>query len=375
MLASKTKDFFVFLTLNVALALPALIAVWMIRTPQKIVIGPGTSPFGYTISLALFVVPCAIFGTWTLWTVHSRLRRRAFALTIALLCPLGFLLDLLFGRLFLTFPNQDAVLARRWPWALIPAYDGHGPTTAWIAGLLNPVNWHRFIPIEEFIFYSLGFVAMLLIYVWGDAILFKRHKVDPWQSIPKLFQGWRSSAASWLVIGALLFSIAFAIRKSQPPENAFPGYFLFLLLVAILPSMVCFHVSYHFINWRALTVGWLFILAISQFWEGTLGVPYEWWGYNPNQMMGIFIKPQCLLPIEAVLVWSLGSWTTVVLYEFILAILQLKKGPGLEKRKVSSLYRKDSTAHSLHRLKDEYALRQPPDFPDRQIECGEITRP
>ena len=43
-------------------------------------------------------------------------------------------------------------------------------------------------------------------------------------------------------------------------------------------------------------------------------------------MMGFFIKPECELPIEAVLVWSLSSWTTIVVYERILAALNLKGG-------------------------------------------------
>jgi hypothetical protein len=38
-------------------------------------------------------------------------------------------------------------------------------------------------------------------------------------------------------------------------------------------------------------------------------------------MMGIFFKPYCDLPIEAVLVWTLASWTTVIIYETILTAL------------------------------------------------------
>ncbi|TMH06694.1 MAG: hypothetical protein E6H67_05590 [Betaproteobacteria bacterium] len=38
-------------------------------------------------------------------------------------------------------------------------------------------------------------------------------------------------------------------------------------------------------------------------------------------MMGIFFKPYCDLPIEAVLVWTLASWTTVIIYETILTAI------------------------------------------------------
>jgi hypothetical protein len=37
--------------------------------------------------------------------------------------------------------------------------------------------------------------------------------------------------------------------------------------------------------------------------------------------MGVFLKPLCDLPIEAALVWTLGSWTTVIIYETILTAL------------------------------------------------------
>src|SRR6185369_308755 len=86
-------------------------------------------------------------------------------------------------------------------------------------------------------------------------------------------------------------------------------------------------IAFQFINWRALTTSWLFITGISQFWEASLAVPYGWWDYERDQMMGIFLKAHCDLPIEAVFVWTLGSWTTVIIYETILtAIYAGRKG-------------------------------------------------
>jgi len=138
-----------------------------------------------------------------------------------------------------------------------------------------------------------------------------------------VFRGWKVTLLFWLAAGAVLFGMAWLIRRTVPSQSgaAFPGYFLFLLIASIVPSLFCSRVAFQFINWRALTVGWLFVLAISQFWEASLGVPYGWWAYEPDQIMGIFLKPHCDLPIEAVLVWTLGSWTTVILYETILTAL------------------------------------------------------
>jgi hypothetical protein len=236
---------------------------------------------------------------------------------LIVLIPLGFLLDLIFGRTFLKFPNPKATLG-----LLIPGYDlGSGWHGLWGSG------WKPFLPLEEFAFYTLGFVAMLLTYVWGDEILFRANKVDDAQRTPRVFQGWKATLAFWLTVGAVLFGVAWLIRRSVPSQHgeAFPGYFLFLLAGSIVPSLFCARVAFQFINWRALTVSWLFILAISQFWEASLGVPYGWWGYEPDQMIGIFLKPHCDLPIEAVLVWTLGSWTTVIVYETILTALQAER--------------------------------------------------
>jgi hypothetical protein len=183
------------------------------------------------------------------------------------------------------------------------------------------------LPVEEFAFYALGFGTMLLLYIWADEILYYANKVDDRQRTPRVFRGWKETLLFWVVAGGLLFGAALGIRSRVPSQSgsAFPGYFLFLLLGSIVPSLFCSRVAFQFINWRALTTSWLVILAISQFWEASLGVPYGWWGYEPDQMMGIFIKPHCDLPLEAVLVWTLGSWTTVICYETILTALHAER--------------------------------------------------
>ncbi len=268
------------------------------------------SPLGYTYSLVLFILPCAIFGIWLSRSPGTTEQRRAFLYTLILLIPLGFILDLFFGRIFLKFPNLDATLG-----ILIPGYD---PRSG-LRGLFGP-GWEPDLPLEEFIFYILGFVAMLLAYVWADAILFSANKVDDAQRTPRVFRGWKQTLSFWLVVGGVLFLISWLIRRSVPSQsgNAFPGYFLFLLAVSIIPSLFCSRIAFQFINWRAFALAWLFILGISQFWEASLGIPYGWWAYEPDQMMGIFLKAHCDLPVEAVLVWTLVAWTTIIIYETIL---------------------------------------------------------
>jgi hypothetical protein len=323
MLTRKGQDLLAVAALMATLAVASTLAMIRIGVSQQ-PIDPtlNPSPLGYTFSLALFVVPCAVFGVWVWRSPRTAEQRRACLLTLILLIPLGFILDIFFGRTFLRFPNLDATLG-----ILIPAYDlGAG----WRG--LSGSGWEPFLPVEEFAFYGLGFVAMVLAYIWGDEILFRASKVDDRQRTPRVFRGWKATLLFWLTVGAVLFGVAWLIRRAVPSQSgaAFPGYFLFLLIASIVPSLFCSRVAFQFINWRALATSWLFVLAISQFWEASLGVPYGWWAYVPDQMMGIFFKPHCDLPIEAVLVWTLGSWTTVIIYETILTALHAgRKGRSL----------------------------------------------
>jgi hypothetical protein len=314
MLTRKGQDLLAVAALVVMLAVASTVALLRIGVSQRPVdLTQNPSPLGYTWSLVLFVVPCVVFGVWVGCSPRTAAQRRACGLTLLLLIPLGFILDVFFGRTFLRFPNYEATVG-----LLLPAYDLR---TGW-RGLWGS-GWAPYLPVEEFAFYALGFLAMLLTYIWGDELLFRASKVDDSQRTPRVFRGWKATLLFWLAVGAILFGLAWLIRRAVPSQSgtAFPGYFLFLLLASIVPSLFCSRIAFQFINWRALATSWLFVLAISQFWEASLGVPYGWWAYEPDQMMGIFLKPLCDLPIEAALVWTLGSWTTVILYETLLTAL------------------------------------------------------
>jgi hypothetical protein len=320
MLTRKGQDLLAVAALVAMLTLASTLAIMRIDVSQQPVdLTRNPSPLGYTYSLALFVIPCVVFGVWVWRSPRTAAQRRACRNALLLLIPIGFVLDIFFGRTFLRFPNREATLG-----ILLPGYDLR---TGW-RGLWG-AGWEPALPVEEFAFYALGFLAMLLAYVWGDEILFRASKVDDRQRTPRVFRGWKATLLFWLTVGTVLFGLAWLIRRAVPSQSgvAFPGYFLFLLLASIVPSLFCSRVAFQFINWRALVFGWLFVLAISQFWEASLGVPYGWWAYAPDQMMGVFLKPHCDLPIEAVLVWTLGSWTTVIIYEtFLTALYAGRKG-------------------------------------------------
>ena len=121
-----------------------------------------------------------------------------------------------------------------------------------------------------------------------------------------------------MILGAGLIAAAAVYKKvwSSSPEG-FPWYFTYLTVVSFVPSAGFFHTARPFINWRAFSFTFFFILLISLLWEVSLAIPYGWWGYRPSAMMGLTIGAWGNLPVEAVCVWLAVSFTTVIVYEVI----------------------------------------------------------
>jgi hypothetical protein len=97
--------------------------------------------------------------------------------------------------------------------------------------------------------------------------------------------------------------------------DGFPGYFTFLAVGALGPSAMLLPTARPVVNWRAFSLTFFIILLTSALWEATLAVPYGWWGYQRQQMMGLRVTAWAGLPIEAVTVWMVVTFTTVVVYE------------------------------------------------------------
>ena len=299
--------------LMLMLALPAWLTLRTVKSPHPLVpVEANPTPYGYTWSLLLFIVPVLAIGWKVLALRESAGEKKAFWLTVALLIPLGCGLDVAFGMSFFTFKNHAATLG----WNL-PGY-------VWGQG------FRLAIPVEEFAFYAFGFVAILLAYVWADKVWMKAYSPEEqalrqrnaggggrWAMVG---EGFMDSRVAPLVVGAVLFDLAWWIKRHgrEDLRSGIPGYFLFIVATNVVPSVFCFRVAACLINWRAFGFSFSFIFLISLFWEATLGVPYQWWGYQPAQMMGLFVRAFCDLPLEAVLIWVFANWTTVLVYETIL---------------------------------------------------------
>jgi hypothetical protein len=177
---------------------------------------------------------------------------------------------------------------------------------------------HKPVPIEEYIFYLAGFIATLLIYLWLDEYWLVAYYVPDYRMESKKIDRLLRFHPPSLILGLILIVAAVVYKKALSPiREGFPEYFIFLVLVSFVPSVSFFPSARPFINWRAFSLTLFFILLISLLWEATLAVPYQWWDYQPKQMIGLRIGAWAGLPIEAVCVWIAVTYSTVVVFEIV----------------------------------------------------------
>lgn len=285
------------------LTIPAIITLRSVRVRQALVpLVSNPSPLGYTRSLSLFAIPVVVLLWWFLRHPAYRLQRKALAITLAVLLPLGFVLDILFAHAFFTFENRAATLGID-----VPVVGGS-------------------VPVEEFAFYALGFLTMLLLYVWCDEYWLEAYNVPDYraeaQRIGKVIQFHQPSL--WIGLALVLVGVVYKQGFSGTP-GVIPGYYLFLVAVAVVPSIFLFPTALPFINWRALSLTYFLMQFLSLLWEATLAAPYQWWGYRSDQMLGLTIGAWTGLPIEAVLVWMASTYTTIIVYEAVKVVLALDR--------------------------------------------------
>jgi hypothetical protein len=283
------------------IVIPTGITLRSVRiVPPPIPFDQGSTPYGYTLSLLLFIVPIIFIAVWFLPGENLHIPRRAFWWTLAILVPLGFILDFVFAQWFFEYPNVGATLR-------IPA-----PALG------------RDVPLEEYIFYLTGFLAVLLLYVWLGEYWLAAYNVSDYQGEAKEIYRLLHFHPTSLIVALVLVGGAWFYKKhlALPQDQAgFPGYFAFLVVGALLPAMVFFPVARRFMNWRALSLTLFFLLLVSLLWEATLAVPYGWWEFQHRQMVGLFIGAWSKLPIEEICVWIAVTYATAIVFEVIKVLL------------------------------------------------------
>lgn len=277
------------------IVVPAGITLHAVHVPATISIASANpTPHGYSWSLLLFIVPIAVIGGWFVPSEGVAIPKCAFWTTLALLVPVGFGLDFFFANRFFVYPNPGATL-------------GIGALA--IGGA---------IPIEEYVFYFTGFLAVLLLYVWSGEYWLAAYNVPDYPCESRKLGRLLGFHPLSLILGLALAAAAILYKKFLSPyPDGFPGYFIALVVGSTVPSIGLFPAARRFINWRAFSLTLFMILLISMFWEATLAVPYGWWGYQQKQMVGLFIGAWAGLPIEAVAVWISVTYTTTIVYEVL----------------------------------------------------------
>lgn len=296
------------------IAVPAGVALHTVRAPGVLQIASANpTPHGYTWSLLLFLVPIGAIAGWLLPSEGIEVPKRAFWRTIGILTPLGCALDFFFAHRFFVFPNRCATLGIG-----APALGGS-------------------VPVEEYVFYFTGFLAVLLLYLWLAEYWLVAYSVAEGEArrVDRLLRFHPASA----LLGAGLIGLAVGYKDLLSPDRqGFPGYFAFLVAGALVPSAMLFPVARRFINWQALSATMFLVVLISLIWEATLAVPYGWWGFQPRAMVGLFLGAWSGLPVEEVLLWIAVTWATVIVYE----VVKVGSGGGREDSSNGSVARVDS---------------------------------
>jgi hypothetical protein len=296
-LPSFTACAWIVIAMMAMIVIPAIITLQSVHHPSPpIPVNQNSTPHGYTFSLLLFIVPTVFIAGWFLPSEGLHIPKRAFYWTLAILVPLGFVLDFFFARWFFDYPNV-------------------GATLGWRAPALG-----RPVPVEEYVFYFTGFLAVLLLYIWLGEFWLAAYNVLDYPGQAKQVRRLLQFHPTSLILAAVLIGAAWYYKKhlALPEDQAgFPGYFMFLVAGALFPAASFFPVARRFINWRALSLTLFFMLLVSLLWEVTLAVPYNWWNFQHRQMMGIFIGAWSGLPIEEVCVWVGVTYATAIIFEVV----------------------------------------------------------
>ena len=291
---SPRASFLLVIGILVMIAIPAALTLHTARVaPSVDPAAQNLTPYGYPISLLLFIVPILVISVWFLPKEEVHISRQSFWCTIAFLFPLGAALDFFFARFFFTFPNHNATLGIR-----APAMGGG-------------------VPVEEYLFYFAGFIAVLLIYIWLDEYWLAAYSIPVDAARRTNFDRLLRFHPKSLVLGIALIGGAILFRHFFVAAPGFPGYFIFLVVGAVGPSALLCPSALPVINWRAFGLTFFLMLLISLLWEATMALPYGWWGFRDEQMLGIYITAWSRLPIEEVCIWCFVTYATTILYEVI----------------------------------------------------------
>jgi hypothetical protein len=306
------QDILTILAMVATLGLPAICTLSRVSTrPESLHGVENPSPYGYTVSLSLFLLPVIVLVIFHMIRPKHHTHRKALLAASGVIAVLGFVLDTFFGHSFFTFRNEAATLGIR-----LPAWD-------WSA-----LRWvPAYLPLEEFAFYILGALFVITTYLWFSEYWLQDYEPHEYEAgthgVGRLVQiSWRS-----LIVWVALLALGLAFKRSGPEHDGFAGYFIFLMVLGFLPTFLFLRGVAAFVNWRAFAGSYAALMLVSLVWEATLGVPYNWWNYKPRQMLGIDVEAWSGLPLEAVLLWLVIAWDCVIAFEIFRVFFHMDRKP------------------------------------------------
>ena len=300
-LSASTRVLFAIIAVVVV---PAVLTLRTVEDPGTLRFdppNPNPTPLGYTWSLLIYILPVAVLSTWFRRFGSEDYRRRAYRWTLFLLVPIGFGLDLALGMTLFQFPNEGANLN-----VFVPGFS------------FEHWGFRPELPVEEFVFYVTGFWAILLVYIWCDEDWLRLYNVgyDDDHQRPTRIVRLHGPSLLWGLL-AIVVAVAYKWHGPHEVQSGFPLYFAFLIVASVVPSGLLFRAAQPYVNWRAFSLTFFWVLLTSLLWEASLASPYGWWRYDETWMVGIFIGAWRDLPLEAVILWLAVTFTTVILYEVI----------------------------------------------------------
>ena len=304
------RDILAIVGMCLMIAIPAMLTLHTVRDlPGHARPESNPSPHGYTISLLLFLFPVLVLGFMHLRKVKPIDHRRALLWAAGAISLMGFVLDIFFGHAFFVFRNEGATLGIR-----LPAWD-------W-------TTWHwvpAYLPVEEFAFYVLGALFVITTYLWANDEWLSDYDPDAHRAkakqVPRLLHISFKSLAVW----AAFTGAGLLLKAIGPEPGGFPGYFLFVMTLGFLPTFLFARAVGPFVNWRAFAFSFGILIMVSLLWEATLGVPYNWWNYQDQQMLGIRVMAWSALPLEAVLLWLVIAWDCVIAFELFRVFFHMER--------------------------------------------------
>lgn len=304
------RDIRVIIGMLLCVAIPTALTHATIRVPvREMHTSQNPTPLGYTVSLLLFLVPVLVISRWHL-SRGNAFDRRAFLWSGAFMAGIGGLLDVLFGSAFFEFHNRGAVLGLR-----LPAWSWQ--EMGWMGG---------YLPVEEFAFYILGAIFMASAYLWACENWVSAYGRPDYHEAARAHQRIVELSPTAVGIWLAIFAAGLAYRALN--GGGLPGYFVFIMTAGALPTVVLIRTVKRFVNWHGMVFAFFSLVFISVIWEASLAVPYRWWSYREDQMLGIFIHGWSDLPLEAVMVWTIGVWDAVLIYECFRVFFRMEKPPG-----------------------------------------------